>query len=168
MAEDNLNRARNAGNGSKSGAGSNGGSSDDGVNPKIIDAVEKSTEFVFGIPSKMDMNTGGTPTQAYNAGTAISYEKVAQAAAYQIQDGTDYQRNMLSINGAAQGKALALMFEDIAKGPAGKTDLIGHALIYILATAGNFAAAATNEYIGKSASTTLENYGEATNQTTAT
>ncbi len=66
---------------------------------------------------------------------------------------------MLSMNSAAQGKALALMFEDIAAGKA--PDLIGHALIYILAMAGNFGAAATTEFIGASASATLESYNTA-------
>jgi len=99
---------------------------------------------------------------AYNAGSAIGYEKVAQATAYQIQDAADFQRNMLSINGAAQGKAMALMFEDVGGLPATSDKLLGHAMIYLLSIAGNFANAATTEYIGKCASKTLSDYGEAT------
>ena len=71
------------------------------INPQILDAVSKSTGFVFA------PNAGATP--AANAGTAIAYEKVAQAAALAVQDATDYQRNVLSISTAAQGKALAMM-----------------------------------------------------------
>ncbi len=54
------------------------------ANPQIIDAVGRSTSFVFG------PNASAAPTA--NAGTAIAYQKVAQAAALAVQDGTDYQR----------------------------------------------------------------------------
>ena len=74
------------------------------VNQQIVNAVSKSTGFVFG------PNAGATP--AANAGTAIAYEKAAQAAALAVQDATDYQRNVLSISTVAQGKALAMMFAE--------------------------------------------------------
>lgn len=74
------------------------------LNPQIVDAVSTSTGFVFG---PMASAAAGS-----NAGTAIAYEKVAQAAALAVQDGTDYQRNVLSISTVAQGKALAMMFAE--------------------------------------------------------
>ena len=69
---------------------------------------------------------------------------------------------MLSINGAAQGKALALMFEDVVEEKPEK--FVEHALIYVLAITGTFAAGATAEFIGDSASNVLTKYGEATGQ----
>jgi hypothetical protein len=71
----------------------------DMVNPQILDAVSKSTGFVF--------NPSTAPGTA--AGNAIAYEKAVQAAALAVQDAADYQRNVLSISTAAQGKALAMM-----------------------------------------------------------
>ena len=134
------------------------------VNAQIIDAVEKSTDFVFGFGAGSNAGTaaGTAPTQVYNAGSAIAFEKAAQATAYQIQDAADYERNMLSINGAAQGKALALMFEDVVEEKPEK--FVEHALIYVLAIAGTFAAGATTEFIGESASNVLTKYGKATGQ----
>jgi hypothetical protein len=44
-----------------------------------------------------------------SAGVAIAYDKAAQAAALGVQDATDYERNVLSISSAAQGKALAMI-----------------------------------------------------------
>ncbi len=122
------------------------------VNPVILDAVKQSTMFAFGsIPSDSE---GTTPT--YNAGEAIAYEKVAQACAYMVQDATDYQRNILSVNGAAQGKALALMFTD-PDPPLGK-EFERHALILVLAMIGSFVATLTAGVIGTEAGTILSNF----------
>jgi len=54
----------------------------DGVNPQILDAVTKSSGFVFAKQS-------GPGT---SAGNAIAYEKAVQAAALAVQDAADYQR----------------------------------------------------------------------------
>lgn len=97
------------------------------LNTQILDAVSKSTGFVFG------PNPGAMP--AANAGTAIAYEKVAQAAALAVQDATDYQRNILSISTVAQGKALAMMFAEKTINP--------YAEILLLAIIASIGAAAT-------------------------
>lgn len=148
------------------GAGNPAGGSGSQVNPKIVDAVGKSTGFVFGLADNVSGAPGSSAasSQIYNAGDAIAFEKVAQATAYEIQDAADYQRNMLSINGAAQGKALALMFEDVVEEKPVK--FAEHALIYVLAIAGTFAAAGTSEVIGLSAADVLKKYGDATAQKT--
>jgi len=130
-------------------------SNDDGVPPlnqQIVDAVETSTEYAFGLPGKG--SAGGLPK--YNAGEAIAYEKVAQAAAYQVQDATDYQRNILSVNSAAQGKALALMFKDAETGDMQKLEI--HAIIFVLSIVGSFAAGLTAEFIGTNAGKVLSSF----------
>jgi hypothetical protein len=102
-------------------------SSPPNVNLQILDAVSKSTGFVFG------PNAGTAP--AANAGAAIAYEKVAQAAALAVQDATDYQRNILSISTVAQGKALAMMFAEKTINP--------YAEILLLAVIASIGAAVT-------------------------
>jgi len=78
------------------------------VNSQIIEAVQRSTNFVFGLDDSFQ--TSGT---ALSSGATIAYEKAAQAAAFAIQDAVDYQRNMLSITSAAQGKALAMILAGV-------------------------------------------------------
>ena len=86
----------------------NGDASTPPLNSQIVHAVRQSTAFVFD-PAASIPPSSGTPASS-NAGTAIAYQKVAQAAALAVQDGTDYQRNIMSISTVAQGQALALMF----------------------------------------------------------
>ena len=130
------------------------GNDDNVVSPKIVDAVDKSTKYAFGVPVPTSNTSSTTPT--YNAGQAIAFEKVAQACAYQVQDATDYQRNILSVNSAAQGKALALMFKDVESGKGEK--LAEHAIIFVLAIMGSIAASATAEFIGTAAGKVLKDF----------
>ncbi len=97
------------------------------LNTQIVEAVGQSTSFVF------EPNAGNA--SGANAGTAIAYEKVAQAAALAVQDATDYQRNVLSISTVAQGKALAMMFAEKTINP--------YAEILLLAIIASIGAAAT-------------------------
>ncbi len=69
-----------------------------GVNPQIIDAVSQSSAAVMGT--------------AANQGAATAYQKVAQAAAFAVQDATDYSRNVENIAMTAQGVIVAKMLED--------------------------------------------------------
>lgn len=79
--------------------------STDAVNAQILGAVQASTDFAFGLATSLAPAVpGGT---RMSAGTAIAYEKAAQAAALAIQDASDYARNVMSVSGVAQGKALA-------------------------------------------------------------
>jgi hypothetical protein len=119
------------------------------VNPQIVDAVQTSTEYVFGF----EQMPGGPGDIAgrLSAGGAVAYEKAAQAAAIEFQDAADYQRNVLSISSVAQGKALAMMFAEPAKIPQ-------YAIIYILAMAGSLVAEITAGQIGQQAATTLEKF----------
>ena len=131
------------------------------VNRQIVEAVKKSTKYAFGVPepdgkSPATKSSNDTSTPKYDAGMAIATQKVAQATAYAVQDATDYQRNMLSINGAAQGKALAKMFEDVSTGDA--TKLGEHAVIYVLSLLGSMAAGYTAASIGENAGKVLESY----------
>jgi len=83
------------------------------VNAQIVDAVRKSTGFVYGLEQVGTASAAGV--QQFNAGTSIAYEKAAQAAALAVQDATDYQRNVMSVSAVAQGKALAMMLADPPK-----------------------------------------------------
>jgi hypothetical protein len=76
------------------------------VNKQIMGAVQASTEFAFGLTTQLN-DPGGTSRMS--AGVAIAYDKAAQAAALGVQDATDYERNVLSISSATQGKALAMI-----------------------------------------------------------
>lgn len=69
-----------------------------GVNAQILDAVKQSTAAVMG--------------SAANQGAATAYQKVAQAAAFAVQDATDYSRNIENITMTAQGVIVAKMLED--------------------------------------------------------
>ena len=77
-----------------SGASGSGG----GVNAQILDAVKQSTSAV------MD--------NAATQGAATAYQKVAQAAAFAVQDATDYSRNIENVALTAQGVIVAKMLED--------------------------------------------------------
>ena len=70
------------------------------LNSQVKQAVQATYDAVLG--------PQGAP--AKEAGAAIAYQKVAQAAALRVQDATDYQRNIMSISTVAQGQALAKMF----------------------------------------------------------
>jgi len=105
-----------------------------GVNSQIVDAVRKSTGFVYGLEPVGTASEAGV--QQFNAGTSIAYEKAAQAAALAVQDATDYQRNVMSVSAVAQGKALAMMLAD----PATATQYLTP---YVLALVGSFAAGVT-------------------------
>jgi len=74
-----------------------------GVNSQIIDAVSQSTTAVMG--------------SAANQGAATAYQKVAQAAAFAVQDATDYSRNVENIAMTAQGVIVAKMLENEANIP---------------------------------------------------
>jgi hypothetical protein len=76
------------------------------INKQILDAVQASTEYAFGLNNQLQTTTG---EYRLSAGAAIAYDKAAQAAALGVQDATDYERNVLSISSAAQGKALAMI-----------------------------------------------------------
>lgn len=136
------------------------GNSDTQVNQQIIDAVSKSTAFVFGQdPSSSNQSdTDGKAAAKSNdsAATAIGYGKVAQATAYSVQDAIDYQRNVMSVSNAAQGKALALMFEDAAKKDVDA--LVLHLIVYAASIAGSFAAGYTAGDIGEKAGQILAAY----------
>jgi len=138
------------------GSGKNPGRDLDIVNKQIQDAVKFSTQYAFGTAPDIQLppssgtaanTTGpsGTGPRAFNAGTPIAYQKASQAMALSVQDAVDYQRNILSMTSAAEGKALQLMFEDIAEG---NIEALGeHAIVYILSMLGALAGGLVAEQI---------------------
>jgi len=104
----------------------------------------------------MSDTAAADPVPPNGAGGSLAYDKVAQAAALAVQDAADYQRNALSLCAAAQGRALALMLEDVASGNVGRIEQ--YSVIYVLALAGSIAASATASLISEQASTILKNF----------
>jgi len=74
-----------------------------GVNAQIIDAVSQSNAAVLD--------------NAASQGAVTAYQKVAQAAAFAIQDATDYSRNIENVAMTAQGVIVAKMLESEANIP---------------------------------------------------
>lgn len=70
------------------------------LNQQIVQAVDMTNSVVLGAAG---------PEAA-----GIAYQKVAQAAAFSVQDATDYLRNIMTIAGTAQGVCLQLMIENPA------------------------------------------------------
>ncbi len=107
--------------------------SDNSLNGPIVDAVQMSTEYNFGLAPMPDQTADANT--ALSAGAAIAYDKAAQAAAIAFQDVADYQRNIMSISTAVQGKSMALiMGGDVTPGPI---------LAYVMALLSTAAATAT-------------------------
>jgi len=79
------------------------------VNQQIVDAVKVSTSYALGFGP---LETGAPDGQQVSAGAAIAYDKAIQAAALSVQDAADYQRNVMSLSAAVQGKAMAMMLAD--------------------------------------------------------
>lgn len=111
-----------------------------GVNAQILDAVKQSTEAVMG--------------SAANQGMATAYQKVAQAAAFAVQDATDYSRNIENIAMTAQGVIVTKMLENEANIPIYTPVLATLQEMVIaastnLATVGSTAAAVASEFPSK-------------------
>ncbi len=128
------------------------GRSLDTVNKQIVDAVRVSSRYAFGTDPDILPPTGGASAPAAkaggptaNAGAPIAYQKAAQALAFSVQDAVDYQRNILSMTSAAEGKALQLMFEDIAT--ENVEALAEHAVVYVLSMLGGLAGGLVAEQI---------------------
>ncbi len=67
------------------------------VNPQILSAVSSTNTSVLGASKE--------------TGQGVAYQKVSQAAAFAVQDATDYMRNVMTVALTAQGIALKLMIE---------------------------------------------------------
>lgn len=100
-----------------------------GVNSVILDAVKQSNSAVLGASG--------------NNGAAIAYQKVAQAAAFAVQDSTDYLRNIMAMSSAATGVALKKMVENPATA-AQYTPVLTAAQDAVTAAQTNFQAVGTS------------------------
>jgi hypothetical protein len=110
------------------------------VNPQIVDAVTKTNQFA-GLGARAAAPSA-TAAATVTAGGTIAFEKAAQAAALAVQDGVDYQRNIMSLSTVAQGKALALMFADQSK-------LEQYAAIFVLAAIAPIVATLTSAAVNE-------------------
>jgi len=64
-----------------------------------------------------DTSVTGVQTCALPICAATAYQKVAQAAAFSVQDATDYSRNIENVAMTAQGVIVAKMLENEANIP---------------------------------------------------
>ena len=116
------------------------------LNAQIADAVKQATDFAFGAAGEPQPATGRS-----SAGAALAYDQVAQTCALAIQDAADYERNVMSVATAAQGKALALMLSDPA-------NIERYSVVYTLALSGPVAAAVTAGVVGAQINETLKSF----------
>lgn len=110
------------------------GAADLPVNPQIIDAVKQTQEFILGTKVQSGDEVSFAAT--------IAYQKVTQAAAFSVQDATDYLRNIMSISSTAQGVVLKLMIEHKEEAPL-YAPIIAEAQAAVTAAQANLAAVGT-------------------------
>lgn len=128
--DDDSKKASDAGDGGGGGdAASVPAPSGPGVNSMILDAVKQSNSAVLG--------------SASNNGSAIAYQKVAQATAFAVQDSTDFLRNIMAMSAAATGVALKKMVEDPTTAPK-YTPVLDAAQKAVTAAQSNFEAVGTS------------------------
>jgi len=104
------------------------------------------------IVATVDFTKAAVLDTAVQEGQSIAYQKVAQAAAFAVQDATDYLRNVQTIATAAQGVALSLMIE--TKDPF-YASVLTEAQKAVTAAQTNFAA------VGTAASGVVKDFGSA-------
>lgn len=106
------------------------------LNQQIVQAVDK-TNFVL-------MGAAGPEANG------VAYQKVAQAAAFSVQDSTDYLRNIMTIAATVQGVCLQLMIKTPPTA-AEYTPIIEAAQKAVTKAEENFAAvgAAAGEVVGE-------------------
>ena len=134
----------------------NGGSGDDGdnsdkggsgstnntpplstaLNPQIVQAVGTTNHAVLN--------------GAFPGANGVAYQKVAQAAAYAVQDSTDYLRNIMSMASATTGVAMQQMLV--------KKEVSPYADIIKAATQAVTDAQKTFSNVGESASSVVKDF----------
>lgn len=131
----------NAGNNGSSGDGTSSDTSSSqqapvttALNQQIVQAVDKTNQVV--------MDAAGAEANG------VGYQKVAQAAAFSVQDSTDYMRNIMTIAATTQGVCLQLMISEETTSP--YSDIMTQAQDAVTAAQKNF------EAVGTSAAKTLE------------
>ncbi len=106
------------------------------LNPQIVQAVGTTNHAVLN---------GAVP-----GANGVAYQKVSQAAAYAVQDSTDYMRNIMSMASAATGVALQKMLAEKKTDPYDK--------IIKAATDAVTGAQSTFTNVGTSASSVVKDF----------
>jgi hypothetical protein len=117
-----------------------GGSGMVKVNSQIVDAVRQTRNAV-----RIDASD---TSKVVDPG--IAYQKASQAAAFAVQDATDYLRNIMTIASTAQGMALKMYLE--TQVPTPWADIITEAQKAVTAAAENL------EKVGQSATSVATNF----------
>ena len=120
--------ASGSGSDSSAGATSAAGTDTSALNSQIVQAVDKTNSVAID--------------SAGPEANGIAYQKVAQAAAFSVQDSTDYMRNVMTMAATAQGICLQLMIAKQTTDP--YTDIITAAQQAVTAAQTNFAAVGTS------------------------
>ncbi|HEY2068064.1 MAG TPA: hypothetical protein VGG48_00795 [Rhizomicrobium sp.] len=121
------------------------------VNEQILGAVQATTEFAFGLTT--ELNPKPDNGARLSAGVAIAYDKAAQAAALGVQDATDYERNILSLSSATQGKALAMILAG--------DNVPDAAVAFVLALVASFVAPIVVAEVGYAQTSMLKSFPQA-------
>lgn len=100
----------------------------DALNQQIVQAVDKTNSVVIGA--------------AREEATGIAFQKVAQAAAFAVQDSTDYLRNMMTMAAAAQGVCMQKMVAENT--PEQYATIMTDIQAAVTAAQANFAAVGTS------------------------
>jgi hypothetical protein len=90
-------------------AGNNDDNNGGGNNPDPGNAVVDTSALNQQIVQAVDKTNSVMISSAQAEGAGIAYQKVAQAAAFSVQDATDYLRNIMAMGGATQGVCLEKM-----------------------------------------------------------
>lgn len=98
------------------------------LNQQIVQAVDKTNQVVIG--------------SAAAEANGVAYQKVAQAAAFSVQDSTDYLRNIMTIAATAQGVCLQQMLEKEVTSP--YSEIMTQAQAAVTAAQTNFASVGTS------------------------
>lgn len=110
-ADDKSATAANTQGDAGSAAGGNNGGGDGANNMPLSTALNPQIVQAVGTTNHAVLNGAGP------GANGIAYQKVAQAAAYAVQDSTDYMRNIMSMASATTGVALQKMLVEKTTDP---------------------------------------------------
>ena len=124
----------------------NGEKADQGASPtaSVPAALNQQTVEAVALTNKTVLGASGAE------GAGVAYQKVAQAAAFSVQDSTDYLRNVMTMSSTATGVCLQLMIAKETTDPYEK--IIEAAAKAVTSAQENFAA------VGAAAGTVVANF----------
>ncbi len=132
------------------GSGDDGDSSDKGGSGSTNNTPPLSTALNPQIVQAVGTTNHAVLNGAFPGANGVAYQKVAQAAAYAVQDSTDYLRNIMSMASATTGVAMQQMLV--------KKEVSPYADIIKAATQAVTDAQKTFSNVGESASSVVKDF----------